>query len=184
MYVCRYFVCAYVRTYIHIYVCMCVHVRMYVCVCMYVSTYACVCVHICMYGCVCVYVHTYACVCVCVCMHVWMNEWSVVVDAKLCQRWPNSWLWPFFCLYQNLFATSVISISSSLDRIFGSAYLQEEASSQTNIIKSRYCSRLTNEHTKYSLEMCQGNDEPYFNKFATYAMSSINFVIRLMKSTH
>jgi len=156
------------------------------CICMYVH----VCVSMCVCVCVCMHVCTCVCMYVCMYMYVWMmdewlNEWSVVADVKLCQRWPNSRLWPFFDLYQNLFATSVLSIALHWTEFFGSAYLREEASSQTNIIKSRYCSHLTNEHIKYCLELCQSNDEPYFNKFATYAMSCINFAIRrLMKSTH
>jgi hypothetical protein len=99
--------------------------------------------------------------------------------------WLNSRSQPFFGLYQNVFATSVLPTALRWTEYFGSAYLGEEASSELKIIKSRYCSHLTDEHIKYCLDLCQSNDGPYFNKFATYAVSCIYFAIgKLMKSTY
>jgi hypothetical protein len=81
-------------------------------------------------------------------------------------RWPNSRSRPLFGLYQNLFAASERSISSFFGSIFESTYLCEEAFSQMKIIKSRYRSRLTDEHLKYCLHMCLSNYEPSFSKAA------------------
>jgi hypothetical protein len=50
--------------------------------------------------------------------------------------------------YQNLFATSVRSITFRLTAFFGSTYIWEEAFSQMKVIKSRYRSRLNDEHSK------------------------------------
>ena len=58
-----------------VYVCMCIRVYVYACVCVYVCmcirvyVYACVCVCVCM--CMRVYVYTCACVYVCMCMRVY-----------------------------------------------------------------------------------------------------------------
>jgi hypothetical protein len=69
-----------------------------------------------------------------------------------------------FGLYQNVFATSVRSITLRLTAFFGSNYLCEEAFSHMKIIKSRYRRRLTDERLKYCLHLCLRNYEPSFSK--------------------
>jgi hypothetical protein len=49
------------------------------------------------------------------------------------------------------------SIALLLRAFFGSTYLCEAAFSQMKIIKSRYRSRLTDEHLKYCLHLCLSN---------------------------
>jgi hypothetical protein len=74
MYVCVFFVCAYVC------VCMCVYVFVsaYVCVCVYVCVFLCACAH------VCVYVYVLACVCFCVCLRVCMCVFFVYLRVCVC----------------------------------------------------------------------------------------------------
>lgn len=60
----------------------------------------------------------------------------------------------------------VRSIALRLTAFFGSTYLCEEAFSQMKIIKSRYRSRLTDEHLQYCLHLCLSNYEPSFSKLS------------------
>jgi hypothetical protein len=53
----------------------------------------------------------------------------------------------FFGLYQNLFSALVRSLAHRLEAFFGLVCLGKEAFSQLMIIKSRYRSRLTDEHS-------------------------------------
>lgn len=58
------------------------------------------------------------------------------------------------------------SIALRLTAFFGSTYLCEAAFSQMKVIKSKYRSRLTDEHLKYCLHMCLSNYEPSFSKLS------------------
>ena len=64
--------CMHVRLFMHVCVCICVYacmcVCMHVCVCVCMCVYAYVCVYACVCVCVCVCMHV--CVCACVCVHV------------------------------------------------------------------------------------------------------------------
>jgi len=70
------------------------------------------------------------------------------------QRWPNSRSrsasrsWPLFGLCQTLFTASVRSTAVRLTTFFGSTYLCEEAFCQLSVIKTRYRSRLTDDHSQ------------------------------------
>ena len=53
-----------------------------------------------------------------------------------------------------------------LTEFFGSTYICEEAFFQVKIIKSRYQSRLTDEHLKYCLRLCLSSHDPYSVKLS------------------
>lgn len=69
--------------YVHVYMCVPVHVCMcvYTCVHMYVCMCICVCTHVCLSTCACVYIHVCVCTCVCVtcvyvCVHVCVHVYA------------------------------------------------------------------------------------------------------------
>jgi hypothetical protein len=75
------------------YVCMCVHMHVYACVCifacvcmyvcMHVYAYACVCMcmHVHAYVCICLRMHVYACVCICACVCMYACVFSILLSA-------------------------------------------------------------------------------------------------------
>ena len=86
--------------------------------------------------------------------------------SPLYQRWPNSRSRPLFSSLSKFICRLSTINSSSSDSIFGSIYLCEEALSQMKIIKSRYQSRLNDEHLKYRLHLCLSNYEHPFSKLS------------------
>jgi hypothetical protein len=72
----------------------------------------------------------------------------------------------FYGYYQNLFAASLRQTALRLTASFGSTYICEEAFSKMKIIKSRFRSRLTDEHLKYCLHLCLSNYEPSFSNLS------------------
>jgi hypothetical protein len=73
---------------------------------------------------------------------------------------------PLFDLYQNLFAASVRSTALRLTAVSGSTYLCEGTFCRMKIIKSRYGSHLTYEHSKCYLDLYLSNYEPSFSKLS------------------
>jgi len=76
------------------------------------------------------------------------------------QMWPNSRSRPLFGPSRNLF--SALRLTTFIE----STQLYEEVFSQMKINISKRRSRLTNERSKYCLDLCIGNCEPSFSKSA------------------
>ena len=74
----------YVCICMHVCIYMCMHVCIYVYVCMCVCVYVCMCMHVCIYVYVCVCVCV--CICVCVCRYAGMQECMLVVYVQLIIR--------------------------------------------------------------------------------------------------
>jgi hypothetical protein len=68
--------------------------------------------------------------------------------------WPNSRSRPIFGLYPNLFAALMRSVALCVTAFFWIIqYLRRSLFSQVKIVKSRYRSRPTDEHSKYRLHL-------------------------------
>jgi hypothetical protein len=73
---------------------------------------------------------------------------------------------PLFGLYQNLFAPLARSEALRLTEFFVSTYSCEEAFSRMNVITSRSQNRVTDEHSKYCLQLYLSHYKSTFSKLS------------------